>query len=144
MEWKFKRKKITNVEQFPEGTYGFVYKITNETNGKIYVGKKNLFTKRKKRFGKRKIAQMEDKRAKKWEYVEKESNWLSYTGSCVSLNEDVANGHEMAKEILQLAKSKAELTYLEAKWQFCQEVIEKESYNDSILGKFYRKIFDNG
>lgn len=141
--WKFKRKRITNVEQFPEGTYGFVYKITNKTNGKIYVGKKNLFTKRKKRFGKRKIAQMEDKRAKKWEYIEKESDWLSYTGSCVPLNEDVANGHEIIKEILQLAKSKAELTYLEAKWQFCQEVIEKESYNDSILGKFYRKIFEH-
>jgi hypothetical protein len=40
--WLFEEKEITSVEDFPENCTGFVYIITNNANGKYYVGKKIL------------------------------------------------------------------------------------------------------
>ena len=37
MHWKYDGKEITNI---PEDVVGFVYLITNTTNGRMYIGKK--------------------------------------------------------------------------------------------------------
>ena len=43
------------------------------------------------------------------------------------------------REIIYLAKGKKQLTYLELKAQFEHDVLEINSYNDNIAGKFFRK-----
>ena len=116
--WNYLDSRITNIEDFPKGTFGFSYIIENLTTGKIYIGRKQLFSRRKKKYGKKKIAQMPDKRAPKYEYIEKESDWLTYTGSNRELNDDIKRGDTIEKTILNLAKNKAELTY------FRKEVVD--------------------
>jgi hypothetical protein len=134
---------IASLEDMPKDVFGFVYEITNIDNGKRYIGKKQVVSVTKKKFGKRRLAEMTDKRAKKYEIVTKEAKWYDYVGSSESLLEDVKNGDRINKVILEFAFSKYHLTYLEAKYQFIEGAIESEDwYNDSILGKFFRSIFD--
>ena len=136
--WIYKDKTIKSIEDVPSGTFGFIYKITNLTNGRKYIGCKQLFSKRKRKFGKREIAAMTDKRLKKYEYVEKESNWLEYTGSNHELNDDIKKGHLVEKEILIFVNTKKQLTYYEVKEQFKNAVLESDEwYNGNILKRFY-------
>ena len=128
-----------NEEILEEGDFGFVYKITNLTNAKIYIGRKQLVSVRKKRLGKKEKALTPRKTFKT---VIKESDWRTYNGSNKALLEDIRAGHEIEKEILCSCKTKALLTYFETKYQFVESVIERDTYNDNILGKFYRKIHD--
>ena len=138
--WKFKNKTITSVEQIPNGSYGFIYEIVNITKNKKYIGKKVLQFKRKKVFGKKKIQTLEDKRLKKYEIVVTESDWLTYTGSNKELNEDISKGDKIVKTILCFAEDARSLTYLETKYLFLHEVLEKDNYyNGNILSKFFRK-----
>lgn len=139
--WRCKGQIIDSVDKMPEDVFGFVYKITNLVNGKIYIGKKQVYSTTKRVFGKKEVATMTDKRKAKHEYVTKESNWLKYTGSNTVLNADIKNGDEVKREILMFCNSKSKLTYFETKYQFVDGVIEKETYNDNINGKYYRKIF---
>lgn len=141
-KWIFGLGYVDKVSDMPEGTFGFVYKITNMVSGKFYIGKKQLFSTTKRNFGKKELAQITDKRKSKFEYVTKESNWLTYTGSNKELNSDIKKDFPIKREILWFCKNKSELTYFETKFQFFYGVIERESYNDNILGKFYRKIFE--
>lgn len=137
--WIYKREKIDNINKIPKGSFGFVYLITNLTNGKKYLGCKQLFSKRKRNFGKKELAKLTDKRLKKYEIVVKESNWLNYTGSNKQLNEDIKKGDKIEKHILAFAKDKKNLTYLETKELFINNVLESSNfYNDNILGKFYK------
>ncbi len=136
--WLYKNKKIDNINKIPKTSFGFIYLITNLTNGKRYIGCKQLFTKRKRKFGKKELALITDKRLKKYEIVVKEGNWLIYTGSNKVLNADIKKGHKIKKEILGFSKSKLQITYLETKELFKNEVLESPLfYNDNILGKFY-------
>jgi hypothetical protein len=142
MNWMYNGEEITDVSHMPEGVYGFVYQITTDS-GKKYIGRKVLFSKTKRRFGKRESARVnaEDKRKKLWEYVIKETNWKTYTGSNKELNEDIKNGITFDKEILHFAYHKKQLNYLETKELFVQEVLElpNEYYNSNISGKFFHK-----
>ena len=138
--WLYKCKEISDVSEMPENCYGFVYEIST-SEGKKYIGRKVLFSKTKRKFGKREAAQIEDKRKKLWEWVIKESNWKTYTGSNKELNKDIENGVLILKQILHFAYNKKHLNYLETKELFVQEVLEKpdEYYNSNISGKFYHK-----
>jgi len=81
MGWTYKGKSITELSDMPEGTFGFIYKITNGKTNEFYIGKKQVVSIRKRKFGKREIAKLEDKRMKRYEMVEKESDWLEYRSS---------------------------------------------------------------
>lgn len=138
--WTYEGNIITELTNMPEDTWGIVYQITTK-GGKHYIGKKQLYTVRKRKFGKKEAALVTDKRKKLYEIVKKESDWKTYTGSNKKLNEDITNGMEYTKKILHFAKDKKQLAYLETKELFIQEVLEKGDmyYNDNISGKFYRK-----
>jgi len=143
--WLYKNKVIEKIEDFPEGTFGFVYKIINKETGKFYIGKKQLMSKTNIKLGKKEIAALPVQRGRtpSKKLVIKESNWKEYWGSCKQLIEDVKKLGEgkFIKEILVLCPSKKLLTYYEASYQIREDVLLKESYNDTILGCYYRKDF---
>lgn len=143
MSWIYQKtgETIDDISQVPEGAIGFVYHIVT-SEGREYIGKKNLYSKRKRKFGKKEIAKLTDKRLKHWEYVTKESNWKSYTSSNKELNEDIKEkGIGITKYIIAFAFEKTELTYLEEKSLWCNGVLEHgdKYYNSNIAGKYYKK-----
>ena len=137
--WTYQGNMITEMSDMPENTWGIVYMITAE-NGKKYIGRKQLYSERKRKFGKKESALITDKRKKLWEMVKKESDWKTYTGSNKELNDDIKNGTSYKKEILYYCRDKKQLAYLETKELFVREVLEHdEFYNSNISGKFYHK-----
>ena len=118
MSWLFESQLV---EELPSDCVGFVYLITNLTNGRKYIGKKLA------RF---KTSKPPLKGRKNRRRGSKESDWREYYGSNDELNEDIKNlGTENFKrEILYYCKSKAECSYIEAREQFRHQVLEKEEY----------------
>lgn len=139
-KWKYKNFDLDDYKQLSDEPFGFIYKITL-SNGKSYLGKKNFFTERKVKLGKKELALITDKRLKKYKIVKKESDWQTYIGSNKELKEDVAKGVSVvSRDILFIARDTKQLTYLETRELFKEGVLEREGfYNDNILGKFFRK-----
>lgn len=117
--WLYQEEEFT--EDMIEDNVGFVYLITNTTNGKLYVGKK-LFTKSKT---------YQKNKKKKRKRVS--SDWMEYTGSNDMLNEDVQNGHHIKKEILHLCKSKGWCTYWETKEILMRDSLINDKYYNQWL-----------
>lgn len=106
---------------------GFIYLIRNLDSGRFYVGKKN-FTKAK--------TYQKNKKKKRTRVA---SDWMTYTGSNDELNQDIANGAKIQKEILHLCKSKGWMTYLETKEIFDREcLLRDDCYNGWIMAKIRR------
>jgi hypothetical protein len=137
--------KWLHSEEFdPQDYFGFVYKITNLTNSKFYIGKKYFYHTSNVKLGKKELAALPVTRGRKstTKQVIKESDWRSYWGSSKELQQDVKElGTEMFEcIILKLCKDKKELTYYELHYQCINEcLLNYNSYNDNILGKFFRK-----
>lgn len=121
-----------------ERPIGFIYKITNQVNGKIYIGRKSFISTSKVSIGKRATAKLIDRRASKKKTVVKEMKWRTYTGSNKQLNEDIKSGDTIIREIIHLCFTKKQMTYWELYYQMKENVLERDSYNDNILGKFFR------
>ena len=133
---------MESLEDFPENCIGFVYLIKNNVNNKIYIGRKSLYSNTNKKLTKKEISEQTGpgrKPTKK--LVTKESNWKVYMGSSKELLADVKEYGEdkFTREILHLCYSKKQLTFYEINYQMKYNVLEVDSYNDNILGKFYRK-----
>ena len=125
--WLYDGKEID--ESQLEDYIGFVYVITNETNGRRYLGKKLLKFKRTKKVKGKKKKLLVD------------SDWRDYWGSNKVLIEEVkALGPEKFKrEILRLCKARGEMNYFEAKYQFDSSVLESDLwYNEWIMVKVHR------
>lgn len=138
MIWKYKEKEILSIDDMPEETYGFIYKISNKITGEYYIGKKQVVSVRKKNFGKKKLASITDKRVKKYEMVSKESDWKTYRSSNSVVKE--WDEDDICLEILRFCKSKKSLTYYELQEQFYHNVLaDDKSLNDNLIGKFFRK-----
>lgn len=136
--WTFNGKKIRSLEDLPEDAVGIIYKITNTETGKIYIGRKALSFKRRAKISQREKIQTGTR--KRFKEIVKESDWSSYYGSCKELSQDIENmGYNLfTREIIDIAYSKLDLTYLEVKYQFLYNVLEIDSYNSNILNKFFR------
>lgn len=141
--WLFLKKQIESIDQFPENSFGFIYKITHINTNKTYIGKKSLYHNKKHKLTKKQLAEQPVTRGRKstHEVIQVESDWKTYYGSSKELTSDVKKfgQDKFLREIIYLAKNKKQLTYLELKAQFEYNVLEIDSYNDNILGKFYRK-----
>lgn len=127
--WLYNGKEIGDDDI--KGYVAFVYLITNLQNGKKYYGKK-LLTKTRTKAVKGKI------RKKK---IVTESDWRDYYGSNDTLKRDVAElGPENFKrEILDLCRTRGTANYLEAKYQFQNNVLESDKfYNDQIRVRVHR------
>jgi len=109
---------------------GFVYLITNLANDKKYIGKKLLW------FSKQRIIKGKKKRTKV------ESDWRTYWSSSEDVKADVAELGEgnFRRDILHFCLNKGSTSYLEAKEQFLNEVLEKPDqwYNGQIQCRIHR------
>jgi hypothetical protein len=146
--WLYKDKRIESLEDFPEGTFGFIYITIHEPSGKAYLGKKSLFHNVKKKLTKKELAEQPVTRGRKslTTTIQKESDWKTYYGSAKPIVELIKQGkqNDFVRKILYFAPNKKLLTYYECKYLFKHEVLEKpdEWINDNILGKFYTKDFE--
>jgi len=139
MSWLYEGRPF-NDSMIPDGAVGFVYEMEAVINGKSvrYVGKKNFYSVTKKKFGKKAMANVTDKRTKKYETVTKPS-YQNYYSSNVVLKEAHKAGVKIKRFMVKICFSKMELTYYETKYQFIREVLEKEEFlNGNILGRFYK------
>lgn len=123
MQWTYQGNTI---ETISDEFIGFVYLITNLTNGRKYIGKKLA------KFQKTKPPLKGQKRKRRSTV---ESDWRDYWGSSDKLNADVAllGPQNFTREILYFCTSKAELSYLEAKEQFDRRVLETDDYYNGII-----------
>ena len=122
LNWQYNGVDFT--EDLIGDNYGFVYQITNLTNGRKYIGKKFFYSSKTK--------QVKGKKKK----IKVQSDWQTYYGSSAELVKDVLSlGNEnFTREILHLCHSKGECGYLEAKEQFIRGVLETDDYyNTSIM-----------
>ena len=128
MTWLYKGAPY---EEPAEEYYGFVYKITNLTTEKTYIGKKLFWFKKTKTL-----------KGKKKRYLAP-SDWKTYFGSSKSVQQDVEQlGEQMfRREIIKLCKNKGECSYYEAKAQFDHDVLLNPEmyYNDWIICRVHRK-----
>ena len=145
--WFYKEKEIKDLQDIMPGVYGFVYKITDTATGKIYIGKKILFSNRKKRLTKKELAEIEPKRGKKPTFKRdiQETNWKDYYGSSKPLLEEINKRGKLdfKREIIIFCNTKKQLTYWEIHHQCINKVLLVDSYNDNILAKFYRKDLES-
>ncbi len=123
MHWTYKGKQI---EEIPEEYEGFVYLITNLTNNCKYIGKKLARFKTTK-------PPLKGKKNKRRGF--KESDWREYWGSSDRLNADVTalGTDKFTREILYFCKSRAEMSYIEAREQFDRRVLETDEYYNGII-----------
>jgi len=139
--WKIKQNERLvefTEEMIPEKAVGFVYLMTAIIDGKFvkYIGKKNFYADVKTKLGKKEMPT--DKRLKQYKRVRK-FTYKNYFSSNEVLKEHYNNDGKIERIIIEIAYSKIQLTYLEVKHQFINEVLEDESYlNNNILGKFYK------
>jgi len=121
--WTYKGKEI---DELPADCEGFVYVITNRTNGRKYIGKK---------LAKFKVTKPPLKGKKNKRRSTKESDWRTYWGSSDHLLADVEKlGEEnFTREILHYCQSRGMLSYLEAKEQFDREVLLSDEYYNGII-----------
>lgn len=141
--WKLNGNDILELNQFPENCYGFVYLITCST-GEKYIGKKALrsyHTSYERRLNER-TGRMNKVRV----VTSTESNWKDYFGSSAEIKKLVKERGKgsFTREIIRLCSSKKSLTYWELAEQCKADVLDagKQYLNDNILGKFYRKDFE--
>lgn len=140
--WIYNGSYISDIKEFPEGTFGFVYEIFSKETGKRYIGKKQLYSYHTK------TIRVLNEKTKRWNKVREvtatESNWQVYFGSSVEVKELVKQeGKEnFERRILALAPNKKVLTYLELAYQCKNDVLTDSRYiNSNILGKFFRSDF---
>ena len=116
--------------------FGFVYLITNKSNGRSYIGRKYFWSFRKPPGKKRKVKQ--------------ESDWKKYYGSCPELKEDIKifGKDSFTREILSLHLTKGQCNYEETKQLFLNDVLVESLdtgfpryYNSNILGRYMRKDY---
>jgi hypothetical protein len=116
--------------------FGFVYLITNNSNGRRYIGRKYFFSFRTPKGKKRK--------------VKSESDWKKYYGSCPELKEDIDKfGREnFSRTILSLHKTKGKTNFEETRQLFVNGVLtealndgEPAFYNSNILNRYFRKDY---
>ena len=118
MTWEFQGQHI---KELPSEVIGFVYEITNTTNGRKYIGKKLARFKRSR-------PPLKGRKNKRRYKVD--SDWQDYYGSSDELTIDVnrLGKDKFKREILFYCRSKAELSYVEAREQFARKVLESNDY----------------
>jgi hypothetical protein len=140
MVWLYEN---TEIETLPEDCVGFVYLITNNLTGRRYIGKKLAkFSKTTYKTVTLKNGNKKRKRIKS----KIDSDWQLYYGSNDQLNQDIERlgADNFTREILFYCRSKAECSYVEAREQFKNQVLESDDwYNGQIVCRIHGSHIKN-
>ena len=130
MTWYFDNKSLIT-DSIDTTIIGFVYKITNLISNRSYIGQKKFWVKAKTK--KAKLAKIK--------FVP--SDWQSYWGSNLELQNDVAHCGEInfRREIISLCHSKSEMNYVELYHQMINNALLHPDlyYNSYAGGRISRK-----
>ena len=116
--------------------FGYVYLITNNKNGRQYIGRKYFWQFRTPKGKKRK--------------VKSESDWKKYYGSCPELKEEIKQSgkQNFSRVILSLHYTKGKTNYEETRKLFNHKVLTEQLddgtpkyYNSNILSRYFRKDY---
>lgn len=113
--------------EVPENIVGFIYIITNKTDGRKYIGQKTFWSKRIK-------PPLKGKTKKRRTVVP--SDWKNYWGSSEELKQDIAKlgKEQFSREIISLCESKSLMNYEETKLQFDLDVLRQPNlYYNGII-----------
>lgn len=126
--WQYCGKLFTSTdaeEKISDGFLGFIYKITDISSGRKYIGKKLLVQKIK-------LAPLKGSKRKRTKI--RQSDWEKYYGSSEMVKELVAiRPHDFTREILSFCRSKGELNYAESALQFELGVLLSDDYFNGII-----------
>ena len=132
--WVYKNTTFTSDDINDQ--FGFVYCITNNKNGRKYIGRKYFWKFRTPRGKKRK--------------VKSESDWKKYYGSSEELKEEIGKlGREnFSRTILSLHNTKGKTNFEETRQLFVHGVLTEQLddgtpkyYNSNILSRYFRKDY---
>ena len=126
-DWLYEGKPFTpNYEDLDPEYVGFIYLITNNETGQMYIGQK--------RFHKPKTLPITKTRKRRVKTVV-ESDWRSYYSSNSLLNEMKSEGRteSLTREILRFGYSKGDLSYLETVEQIEKGVLFDHTYLNGII-----------
>lgn len=115
----------------PAGSLGFIYRITNKTTNKKYIGRKLLENKKKRKPLKGRV------NARRYTI---ESDWKTYTGSSPILNEAIEKQGKdnFIFEIICFQPSKLLLSYWETKTIIDNDAIFSNDYYNEVLNCRFR------
>lgn len=124
--WSYNGKEFTS-EMIGERV-GFVYEITDLSNGMKYIGKKGFWSKTTR-------PPLKGKKRKR--RIVKESDWQTYHGSSEEVKALVEeHGSErFDRQILCLCDGKGEMSYMECYYQMINHVLLKpDEYYNAFVG----------
>jgi hypothetical protein len=146
MSWTYKGKKIVTV---PTDAYGFTYLIqcnSGDYDGYIYIGQKAFYSTTNKRVSKKRSNELYTGRGRKpsRERISRESDWLEYSSSSKRILKPLIE--ELGRDkftfkILDFARNKTELTYLELVRMIEFEVFFVNSFNEWMICKIHKKNY---
>jgi len=125
-----------------ESVHGIVYKITDIENGKIYIGKKQIY--KTVPLGKKEMALI-DKIDKRKKYVKRvETDWRKYSSSCKPLVKRIAGNDDFFFfQVLYECYDETALKFMELREIILQGAFEScNGYNDNIQIKQIGEIAD--
>ena len=120
--WIYQGRMITEINDMPEGTYGFIYLTKHIPTGIKYIGKKVLYFERTKKLGKKALEELRLERKAKGiggrtplkQKIIKESDWKTYYGSQKEILKLVkeSDPKDFTRTILQFEPTMSVSTYL--------------------------------
>lgn len=135
--WKYQGEILNEA---PEGCAGFVYKISEVSTGKFYIGKKAFTHKTKKTLSRK--ARIALGGRKRIERGVKDSNWLKYWGSCQPLlqyMDELGSKDGFDREVLKICRDKSSLSYYELKYMIEERVLFRDDcWNSNVAGKYFK------
>ena len=132
--WLYQNTNFTSDDI--DDKFGFVYCITNNKNGRQYIGRKYFWKFRTPKGKKRK--------------VKSESDWKNYYGSCPELKEEIQQlgKQNFSRVILSLHNTKGQTNFEETGQLFVKGVLTEslgngtpKYYNSNILSRYFRKDY---
>ena len=127
-EWTYNGETVTDEmssKWVEDGFIGFVYIIT-VPDGRMYVGKKLIVSKRK-------MKPLKGKTRKRSKMVE--TNWREYWGSGDEVPRllEEHSPSDFKREVIHLCKTKGEMSYKELVEQMDRRVLESSDYLNGII-----------
>jgi len=126
LSWYYKGEIYEPSEEEMKEWMGYIYVITDLSTQKMYVGKKQFWSKKT-------LPPLKGKKLKRRSIIE--SDWKKYYGSSELVKQLLKeHGEEnFYREILYFGKTKGELGYMEAKIQFERNVLLDDRYMNGII-----------